>query len=73
MRFWVQAVKLSPSVSYRFIVNDQEVTSGEVIFSSIIIRLLPWQLRNNETLIGFSMKRGEWLVNDLGNKGGISK
>lgn len=30
MRFWLQAVKLSPSVSYRFIVNDKEVTSGEV-------------------------------------------
>ncbi|XP_037545823.1 myomesin-2-like [Nematolebias whitei] len=30
VRFWVQAVKLSPSVSYRFIVNDKEVTSGEV-------------------------------------------
>ncbi|XP_013885083.1 myomesin-2 [Austrofundulus limnaeus] len=29
VRFWVQAVKLSPSVSYRFIVNDKEVTSGE--------------------------------------------
>lgn len=30
MRFWLQAVKLSKSVSYRFIVNDKEVTSGEV-------------------------------------------
>lgn len=30
VRFWLQAVKLSPSVSYRFIVNDKEVTSGEV-------------------------------------------
>nr|XP_029134237.1 myomesin-2-like isoform X1 [Labrus bergylta] len=29
VRFWVQAVKLSPSVSYRFIVNDKEVTNGE--------------------------------------------
>ncbi|KAM3623736.1 uncharacterized protein V6R79_015104 [Siganus canaliculatus] len=29
VRFWLQAVKLSPSVSYRFIVNDKEVTSGE--------------------------------------------
>lgn len=29
VRFWVQAVKLSSSVSYRFIVNDKEVTSGE--------------------------------------------
>lgn len=31
VRFWLQAIKLSPSVSYRFIVNDKEVTSGEVI------------------------------------------
>ncbi|XP_008416726.1 myomesin-2 isoform X3 [Poecilia reticulata] len=29
VRFWLQAVKLSPSVSYRFIVNDKAVTSGE--------------------------------------------
>ncbi|KAM4584028.1 M-protein, striated muscle isoform 3-T4 [Odontesthes bonariensis] len=29
VRFWLQAVKLSPSVSYRFIANDKEVTSGE--------------------------------------------
>uniref|UniRef100_A0A4W6EY90 Myomesin 2a n=1 Tax=Lates calcarifer TaxID=8187 RepID=A0A4W6EY90_LATCA len=29
VRFWLQAVKLSPSVSYRFVVNDKEVTSGE--------------------------------------------
>ncbi|XP_059188056.1 M-protein, striated muscle isoform X2 [Centropristis striata] len=29
VRFWVQAVKLSPSVSYRFIVNDKEVKTGE--------------------------------------------
>ncbi|XP_036070135.1 M-protein, striated muscle [Oryzias melastigma] len=29
VRFWLQAVKLSKSVSYRFIVNDKEVTSGE--------------------------------------------
>ncbi|XP_031732958.1 myomesin-2 isoform X4 [Anarrhichthys ocellatus] len=31
VRFWVQAVKLSPSVSYRFIVNDKEVKTGEGI------------------------------------------
>ncbi|XP_063740292.1 M-protein, striated muscle isoform X3 [Eleginops maclovinus] len=31
VRFWMQAVKLSPSVSYRFIVNDKEVKSGEGI------------------------------------------
>ncbi|XP_054634123.1 M-protein, striated muscle isoform X6 [Dunckerocampus dactyliophorus] len=29
VRFWVQAVKISPSLSYRFVVNDKEVTSGE--------------------------------------------
>ncbi|XP_070409689.1 myomesin-2 isoform X3 [Nothobranchius furzeri] len=29
VRFWLQAVKLSPSVSYRFIVNDKEISSGE--------------------------------------------
>jgi len=29
VRFWLQAVKLSPAVSYRFIVNEKEVTSGE--------------------------------------------
>uniref|UniRef100_A0A8C5N3L6 Myomesin-2-like n=1 Tax=Gouania willdenowi TaxID=441366 RepID=A0A8C5N3L6_GOUWI len=29
VRFWLQAVKLSPSVSHRFIVNDKEVSSGE--------------------------------------------
>ncbi|KAG7235933.1 hypothetical protein INR49_001851 [Caranx melampygus] len=29
VRFWLQAVKVSPAVSYRFIVNDKEVTSGE--------------------------------------------
>lgn len=37
VRFWVQAVKLSPSVSYRFIVNDKEVTSGEVMLASVVI------------------------------------
>lgn len=42
VRFWVQAVKLSPSVSYRFIVNDKEVTSGEVMLSPIMIYRLPW-------------------------------
>ncbi|XP_033944971.1 myomesin-2 isoform X4 [Pseudochaenichthys georgianus] len=31
VRFSLQAVKLSPSVSYRVIVNDKEVTSGEGI------------------------------------------
>lgn len=30
MRFWLQALKMSSAVSYRFIVNDKEVTSGEV-------------------------------------------
>ncbi|XP_061535164.1 M-protein, striated muscle-like [Phycodurus eques] len=29
VRFWVQAIKLSPAVTYRFIVNDKELTSGE--------------------------------------------
>ncbi|XP_068583610.1 M-protein, striated muscle isoform X2 [Cebidichthys violaceus] len=29
VRFWAQAVKLSPSASYRFIVNDKEVKTGE--------------------------------------------
>ncbi|CAL9701017.1 unnamed protein product [Knipowitschia caucasica] len=29
VRFWLQATKLSSAVSYRFIVNDKEVTSGE--------------------------------------------
>ncbi|XP_072320008.1 M-protein, striated muscle isoform X5 [Eucyclogobius newberryi] len=29
VRFWLQAVKLSSAVSYRFIVNDKEVASGE--------------------------------------------
>ncbi|XP_061686778.1 M-protein, striated muscle isoform X2 [Syngnathoides biaculeatus] len=29
VRFWAQAVKLSPAVTYRFVVNDKEVTSGE--------------------------------------------
>uniref|UniRef100_UPI003AADEF31 M-protein, striated muscle n=1 Tax=Centroberyx gerrardi TaxID=166262 RepID=UPI003AADEF31 len=29
VRFWLQAVKLSSAVSYRFIINDKEVTSGE--------------------------------------------
>ncbi|XP_077380033.1 myomesin-2 isoform X4 [Festucalex cinctus] len=29
VRFWVQAVKITPSVTYRFVVNDKEVTSGE--------------------------------------------
>lgn len=37
VRFWLQAVKLSPSVSYRFIVNDKEVTSGEVTSPTFII------------------------------------
>uniref|UniRef100_A0A8C2WIE0 Myomesin 2a n=1 Tax=Cyclopterus lumpus TaxID=8103 RepID=A0A8C2WIE0_CYCLU len=31
VRFWLQAVKLSPAVSYRFIVNDKEVKTGEGI------------------------------------------
>ncbi|XP_056136013.1 myomesin-2 [Lampris incognitus] len=31
VRFWMQAMKLSPAASYRFIVNDKEVTSGEGI------------------------------------------
>uniref|UniRef100_A0A8C2WMI4 Myomesin 2a n=1 Tax=Cyclopterus lumpus TaxID=8103 RepID=A0A8C2WMI4_CYCLU len=30
VRFWLQAVKLSPAVSYRFIVNDKEVKTGEI-------------------------------------------
>ncbi|XP_061626195.1 M-protein, striated muscle isoform X2 [Phyllopteryx taeniolatus] len=29
VRFWVQAIKLSPAVTYRFVVNDKELTSGE--------------------------------------------
>uniref|UniRef100_A0A8C5BXQ5 Myomesin 2a n=1 Tax=Gadus morhua TaxID=8049 RepID=A0A8C5BXQ5_GADMO len=29
VRFWLQATKLSAAASYRFIVNDKEVTSGE--------------------------------------------
>ncbi|CAL8333050.1 unnamed protein product [Lota lota] len=29
VRFWLQATKLSSAASYRFIVNDKEVTSGE--------------------------------------------
>ncbi|XP_057699016.1 M-protein, striated muscle isoform X2 [Corythoichthys intestinalis] len=29
VRFWVQAIKLTPAVTYRFVVNDKEVTSGE--------------------------------------------
>uniref|UniRef100_A0A3B1K3H4 Myomesin 2a n=1 Tax=Astyanax mexicanus TaxID=7994 RepID=A0A3B1K3H4_ASTMX len=29
VRFWLQAQKMSSAVSYRFIVNDKEVTSGE--------------------------------------------
>ncbi|XP_068606715.1 myomesin-2 isoform X3 [Brachionichthys hirsutus] len=29
VRFWLQAVRLSPAVTYRFIVNDKEVASGE--------------------------------------------
>lgn len=39
VRFWLQAVKLSPSVSYRFIVNDKEVTSGEVTSSTSSFRV----------------------------------
>lgn len=42
VRFWAQAVKLSPSVSHRFIVNDKEVTSGEVMPAPIRIYPLPW-------------------------------
>ncbi len=30
VRFWVQALKLSSSVNYRFIVNDKAITSAEV-------------------------------------------
>lgn len=47
VRFWLQAVKLSPSVSYRFIVNDKEVTSGEVtstIMMCFVSLFLPWSL-----------------------------
>ncbi|XP_037135224.1 M-protein, striated muscle-like [Syngnathus acus] len=29
VRFWVQAVQLTPAVTYRFVVNDKEVTSGK--------------------------------------------
>ncbi|KAL4659860.1 myomesin-2-like [Arapaima gigas] len=29
VRFWVQTIKMSSAVSYRFIVNDKEVSSGE--------------------------------------------
>ncbi|XP_077574651.1 myomesin-2 [Stigmatopora nigra] len=29
VRFWAQAIKLTPDVTYRFVVNDKEVTSGE--------------------------------------------
>lgn len=30
VRFWVQALKLSSSVNYRFVVNDKAITSAEV-------------------------------------------
>lgn len=36
VRFWVQAVKLSSSVNYRFIVNDKEVAAGEVFYPRLI-------------------------------------
>lgn len=36
VRFWVQAVKLTPAVTYRFVVNNEEVTSGEVSGPEII-------------------------------------
>ncbi|KAM9818933.1 myomesin-2 isoform 1-T1 [Syngnathus typhle] len=29
VRFWVQAVQFTPAVTYRFVVNDKEVTSGK--------------------------------------------
>ncbi|XP_061130173.1 M-protein, striated muscle-like isoform X2 [Syngnathus typhle] len=29
VRFWVQAVQLTPAVTYRFVVNDKEVTSSK--------------------------------------------
>uniref|UniRef100_A0A8C7DXN2 Myomesin 2a n=1 Tax=Oncorhynchus kisutch TaxID=8019 RepID=A0A8C7DXN2_ONCKI len=30
VRFWLQCLKMSPAVTYRFIVNDKEVTSSDV-------------------------------------------
>lgn len=30
VRFWVQALKLSSSANYRFIVNDKAISSAEV-------------------------------------------
>ncbi|TNN35068.1 Myomesin-2 [Liparis tanakae] len=36
VRFWLQAVKLTPAVSYRFIVNDKEVKTGEVQMFNMI-------------------------------------
>ncbi|XP_071361090.1 myomesin-2 isoform X7 [Trachinotus anak] len=54
VRFWLQAVKLSPSVSYRFIVNDKEVTSGEGhkishdVATGIIQMTVDHFTRNNE-------------------------
>ncbi|XP_023276469.1 M-protein, striated muscle-like isoform X2 [Seriola lalandi dorsalis] len=54
VRFWLQAVKLSPAVSYRFIVNDKEVTSGEGhkishdVATGIIQMTVDHFTRNNE-------------------------
>lgn len=73
MRFWAQAVKLSPSVSYRFIVNDKEVTSGEVIASSVTY-LLPWQLRTMiELLENFKRHWGNVSMSLRGTKSAMTR
>ena len=41
VRFWLQAEHLSPDASYRFIVNDGEVTDSEV--SSCVCGLWLWR------------------------------
>ncbi len=38
VRFWVQALKLSSSVNYRFIVNDKAITSAEVQASTSLLQ-----------------------------------
>lgn len=51
VRFWVQAVKLSSSVNYRFIVNDKEVAAGEVFYPRLIFFLALKSRRSRRTRV----------------------
>lgn len=74
MRFWVQAVKLSSSVNYRFIVNDKEVAAGEVFYPRLIFFLALKSRRSRRTRVRptlifvsvFCHRQGYKISHDVG-------